>query len=343
MSSREPTFKRYLVTHNLIRVNEVGDGNCMLRAIARYFHGHPSRHTDVRARVVEFMANNPGLFIPFLPHIGIEDDRFPPEREATVEAFNNYIRRMRMDRQEGDNAFLYAAAVLYRITIYYYDFNTGVEHPINPGATPNGEHPLYLHYVNNGIEGHGNNGHWDTLQPLAANNMPWEPPTGIIPGLDDDMELAVPIVPDETDGQQEVVPNAGAGSPPATCARCKRPVHLGKVCGGAPSDAEFAAETAAEAAVAEPEAEHDAEPEAEHDAELSVPEPAVAEPVVAEPVVAEPAVAEPAAAAPIAEPAVLPAQPALFINLNPGNAQMDADSPINNNPNPSFSFLPFSS
>jgi hypothetical protein len=263
VSSREPNFNRYLVTHNLIRVNEVGDGNCMWRALARYIRGHPSRHNFIRDEVVPFMERNPELFRHALPEIGFDD----AERAGD---YGMYIERMRMNGEEGDNAVLAAAAVFYRITIHYFDVTTGTEYVLNPGATPAGEHPLYMRYHTND---RGDNGHWDTLQPLAAAPAAAPVHLGIIPGLDDavaepDAEPAVPSTSDETDGQQEVVPNAGAGSSPATCARCKRPLHLGKICSGAPPDVDTdaAAEPAAEPAAApadEPDAEPAAQPAAE--------------------------------------------------------------------------------
>ncbi|CAM9639160.1 unnamed protein product, partial [Sphacelaria rigidula] len=38
--------------------NEIGDGACGFRALARHFLGDPDMHLQIRQQVVQYMSNN---------------------------------------------------------------------------------------------------------------------------------------------------------------------------------------------------------------------------------------------------------------------------------------------
>ena len=269
-----------------------------------------------------------------------------------------YFTRMRRDRQYGDMPTLMAAAELYGFTVFHYEIRDGGGVHLNREFAPEGPgqalDPTHLHVL---FQTDGRNGgHYDTIIPPAG------------PAFADVANAAharLDAMDAEIEGQHDAPVMAGAGSPPATCVHCKNPVssHGGKTCRslgfqysggsiipGLDTDSEVdtvpaAAEAPAAASTTEP---LDTEPAV---AAVPAAAPAVAElPVAPVPAVAVPPLSDDEAMVhnfpyplPAGEPVAHPQPAPLNINLNPGNEQLDFDSPINNNPNPSFSFLPFSS
>ncbi|KAG2445061.1 hypothetical protein HYH02_008929 [Chlamydomonas schloesseri] len=66
-----------------LRIKDItGDGNCFFRALGDQLKGEEKAHADLRARIVDFMAQHEDDFAPF-----VEDD----------ESFGSYIARMKKD------------------------------------------------------------------------------------------------------------------------------------------------------------------------------------------------------------------------------------------------------
>ncbi|KAK2803281.1 hypothetical protein FQN51_003699 [Onygenales sp. PD_10] len=61
-----------------------GDGNCLFSSLADQLYADPTRHPEIRARVVEHMRSNFDYFLGFTSHIG--GDRRAPRRAAAEAA-----------------------------------------------------------------------------------------------------------------------------------------------------------------------------------------------------------------------------------------------------------------
>ena len=77
----------------LLSFTSSSDGNCLFRAFADQLHGCPHEHPSLRTLAVDFMAQHPDDFAPFM-----EDD----------ELFEDYLSRMRRDKVWGGQQELVA-------------------------------------------------------------------------------------------------------------------------------------------------------------------------------------------------------------------------------------------
>lgn len=104
-SSEETQFARELLSEGYIIKYIDMDGNCMFRSICDQLFGDPSRHMELRGRVLDYIEQHETHFSLF-----IEDD----------ESFEDYLSRMRTQAEWGGHQELYAASQLLNVNIHVH-------------------------------------------------------------------------------------------------------------------------------------------------------------------------------------------------------------------------------
>ena len=112
--------------YNWTIVNEVGDGACLLRCIARKFFGDPERHLTVRENILQYSAqhlhdplNNPGLSfhdaISF--GVGIEPVQILNAPSTLYASVHHYLELMTNYHAHAGYLEIVAAQLIYNINI----------------------------------------------------------------------------------------------------------------------------------------------------------------------------------------------------------------------------------
>ena len=161
----------YLHDKNPEKIPERGDGACLFRALSRFLHGVPEKHTTVRAEICLYLLNNSGEWIHALPDTLPDNDYY------------KYIEKM-LDRSVyGDNVEIVGFVNLYGCTIVIHyskldkDNKQQKPYTIEPNKIDNIN--LDNEYIYNGsrlLENKilhllYNGGHYDTLKFDNSDNI----------------------------------------------------------------------------------------------------------------------------------------------------------------------------
>ncbi|KAL5325688.1 hypothetical protein ACEPPN_006818 [Leptodophora sp. 'Broadleaf-Isolate-01'] len=132
-------------------VNVKGDGNCLFRAMSDQLYGHQHKHEHIRAKVVNYMRQNPNDFKPFVEVGGSR--RHAPSRKSAPKgstkgpskdeidmAWEQYLRSMAKPATYGDQLTITAFAKAYNMDVLIHhqrtinNVHTNVED--SPNAAP---------------------------------------------------------------------------------------------------------------------------------------------------------------------------------------------------------------
>lgn len=134
------SFIEMLKSNDLIEVDNEAKGNCLFEAVSQCLFGTNNKHQIVRNDAVTYMETNKEDFESFIADAN---------NNRNDESFENYVSRMRQDREWGDMVELQAISNCYSVDIAIYYDNSPIA---NVTITPiNGVHTdqlIRLHYVN---------------------------------------------------------------------------------------------------------------------------------------------------------------------------------------------------
>lgn len=132
-------------------IDEIGDGACLLRTIARKALGDPQRHTQVRQQIVSHIASNPSSFIQHVEN-GFGDDTIRVQGSAsrTYHALQEYLQIMALPTAYAGYIEIAAAQQLYALDIEVRIAGTSFPPPPSEPLPPNVLnvlfHPQSFHY-----------------------------------------------------------------------------------------------------------------------------------------------------------------------------------------------------
>mmetsp|Transcript_6846 Transcript_6846/g.15613 ORF Transcript_6846/g.15613 Transcript_6846/m.15613 type:complete len:239 (-) Transcript_6846:86-802(-) len=119
-----------LVHYGLVEKEVTPDGNCQFRAIADQLYSAESMHADVRKKVVAQLVNKRERYAPF-----VDSD------------YDEYLARMRKEREWGDGVTLQAASDAYGITISLItSYDEGFYIEVHPDERKVTERSLWLSF-----------------------------------------------------------------------------------------------------------------------------------------------------------------------------------------------------
>ncbi|KAH7370347.1 hypothetical protein BKA65DRAFT_471567 [Rhexocercosporidium sp. MPI-PUGE-AT-0058] len=137
-------------------VNVKGDGNCLFRALSDQLYGHQERHENIRAKVVNYMRENPNDFKPFVEVGG--SLRHAPKRRCTSKGstkgptqdeidttWEQYLKDMAKSRTYADQLEVRAFAKAYNIDVLVHGSETIYNVHITAMDTPNAAPRRIIH------------------------------------------------------------------------------------------------------------------------------------------------------------------------------------------------------
>lgn len=136
-------------------VDEVGDGACLLRTIARKVFGDPECHPQVRQQIVSHIASNPDDYIQHIAN-GFGDDSIQILGSAprSYHSLEQYLQIMALPTAYAGYNEIAVASHIYGVTIEVRTAGTSFPPPPFP-PQPNLLNVLW----------HPNSGHYSTLSP----------------------------------------------------------------------------------------------------------------------------------------------------------------------------------
>lgn len=100
---------KLLREHNLVPVNQPGDGNCLFHSLAYFFREHNLSHLDMRRRLCEYMLAN--------------RDTFEVVAMDSVDNFDVYVAKMYRSGTLGDGTIIQAFSRLFNVNVCIFADN----------------------------------------------------------------------------------------------------------------------------------------------------------------------------------------------------------------------------
>lgn len=109
-------------------VNVVGDGNCMFRSVAVFFHRDERKHLHVRSRCIHELRSHPSVYKPYI----------------SGETWKRYLTRMSTNMTWGDQIVLSAIATSYGANVMVHDIQSKNVYPTPPQRGIRARYDIHL-------------------------------------------------------------------------------------------------------------------------------------------------------------------------------------------------------
>ena len=173
---------------SMCQIENNSDENCLFKAISQLLYGTVCRHSQIRTRIVDYIANQRSSFedaVVAMRSVTINEEDISIDSERiynSADIFEKYIEDMRGDRFWGDTICIEAACIVYKIRItllvspaaYKVDFNSDDEKTTK-----------HLHLA------HINNRHFRALVPFQSKNISTPSTSFSLPPLDTSLLLKI--------------------------------------------------------------------------------------------------------------------------------------------------------